>query len=391
MTSSEAFDTSAGGEHLPVTNGSSAIAATSDLHSQSLPHSHTHDHSHHDHSHVNYASTSIPPPLASNTRTTGGKGARNNNNNNNNSTRRARFNPALSSSTSSTLAASAPAFFPPTSSKSSQNLPPIRPSPVSETLLSRLTNELTKGTYDCSICFSSLSRSVAINSCSTCYTSFHLSCLSKWAIRSVAESSERATALANRNGTSDTVVAGTWSCPGCQTRSAEIPTKYYCYCQRVRDPPLRLPATPHSCGLQCAKTRPDGCSHGCSLLCHPGPCPSCPVVVAIQCHCSKQDLRVRCSGIYGMTSLAGGREELLSCKQVCGKTLECGLDVCERLCHEGDCGSCEKVREKKCYCGKLEKQELCGGIDREDRVQCHVPGDDNGWTGEWSCTSVCGA
>ena len=252
--------------------------------------------------------------------------------------RRARFNAALSSSSPSLTASATP-------SVASTPAPFQHPtaSPASETLLSRLTTELSNGTYDCSICFSSLSRTTSIHSCTTCYTSFHLSCISKWATRSVSDSAERAALLASRNPSASPAVAGHWRCPGCQTsfNASAVPKTYRCYCQRVRDPPHRPPATPHSCGQQCARPRPEGCKHQvrpprslsrgiadpfsqCQIECHPGPCPPCGVVLALRCHCGKKGMQVRCSAIYGPKG-EEGREEQLSCKERCGKKLGCEL------------------------------------------------------------------
>ena len=91
------------------------------------------------------------------------------------------------------------------------------------------------------------------------------------------------------------------------------------------------------------------------------------------------------------------RDALLSCGEVCGKPLGCGVDEhrCQRECHSGECGSCEEVRVKKCYCGREITEEECGRKEGRERVEgCFRPsktveGEEGGWTGEWSCGGVC--
>ena len=307
--------------------------------------------------------------------------------------RRNRFNAALSNS----LSASSTPFAPPAPHTTTVPGPIV--APANQTLLERLTTELTQGTYDCSICFSTLSKSTAIHSCTTCHTAFHLNCIEKWATRSCVESAERAAILASRNSGNRVGPAGeggVWRCPACQSPSPStaIPKTYTCFCTRVNNPQLRLPITPHSCGGQCARARPPGCKHSCALSCHPGPCPACPVVLEEGCFCGKKVLAVRCSAINSLKIGEGlGREELLSCRESCGKMLGCGLHRCEKECHSGDCAPCEEVREKRCYCGRDQLTEKCGEGARE-RIDCFRPsveGDKSSWEGEYGCERICDA
>ncbi|KAM0790050.1 hypothetical protein ACM66B_005378 [Microbotryomycetes sp. NB124-2] len=333
------------------------------------------------------------------------------------SSRRAKFNATLSNQSNQQLNAGATEFDPTQSTQTLANGPgpasrrekknkvfvPPASAPVSQTLLDRLTAELTSGTHDCSICFNALSRTTAIHSCSTCSTPFHLSCIKEWAQRSVTETAERAQLLATRESNPDPdSLEGNWRCPSCQTkfRPRDVPKKYKCYCGRMQDPPHRPPATPHSCGKPCARARPDGCKHeSCGLLCHPGPCPPCAVVLELPCHCGKSDVQARCSAVHGVKgALSTGlsKDELLSCGQQCGKPLACGLHECERQCHEGECGDCVRTRDKQCYCGRTTATEDCGHL-RSDRIECsrpveHDAGDKvESWIGEWECDNVCAA
>ncbi len=86
-----------------------------------------------------------------------------------------------------------------------------------------------------------------------------------------------------------------WRCPGCQNSSNVIPSVYKCFCGRVINPNERRGrgdlTVPHSCGELChrklASSDQDNCRHKCHQLCHPGPCPPCPVTVLRHCPCGK--------------------------------------------------------------------------------------------------------
>lgn len=122
------------------------------------------------------------------------------------------------------------------------------------------------------------------------------------------------------------------------------------------------------------------------------------MVLELKCYCGKEGKRVRCSAVNGVGAAAkvGGVEDLLSCGEKCGRLLECGLHECGRKCHEGECGKCEVVRGKKCFCGKEEVEEGCGEMKgREEGRECWRPiveGEEKeSWVGEWSCKKVCEA
>ncbi|GAA5919432.1 hypothetical protein JCM6882_006322 [Rhodosporidiobolus microsporus] len=319
--------------------------------------------------------------------------------------RRARFDAALSTgtATSSHLHATAAPFAPP----SAPAIPtPPTPAPVNQTLVERLTTELSSGEAECTVCFDSISRTARIYSCTQCFTPFHLTCISKWATSAVASSAERAQLLASRdtrNPPPPEQLEGHWACPNCnvQFKAKQVPTKYTCFCGRFTDPhpPKGAGATPHSCARPCNRKRPQGCKHPCSLGCHPGPCPPCPVVLNERCHCGSRPLGIRCSALHDgkpptPTSLAA-KEALKSCNQTHNAPLSCGLHSCQRPCHAGECGECEEIREKRCFCGKETNEGICGATRQEDRVEgCVVPGetsDGDVWMGEFSCDAPCGA
>lgn len=53
-------------------------------------------------------------------------------------------------------------------------------------------------------------------------------------------------------------------------KRSETPSRYYCYCGKVEDPPLDPWLVPHSCGQVCEREFKPSCGHKCLLLCHPG-------------------------------------------------------------------------------------------------------------------------
>ena len=281
---------------------------------------------------------------------------------------------------------------------------------MNQTLTERLTQELTSGTSDCSICYESITRTARIHSCSTCYTPYHLHCISAWAASAVASSAEKAQLSASRdprNPPDPQSLKGHWSCPNCATKfpPSSIPTKYKCYCGRFTDPqpPSKSStSTPHSCAKPCMKQRPVGCKHACSLTCHPGPCPPCPVVLKEKCHCQKRVLGIRCSALNdgkAETEMSREIKEVLkSCGEEHGKIMSCGIHTCQEKCHDGPCRECDQERAKKCYCGKESKLEMCGVTSTSSRIEgCLVPTSQDSdrplerWTGEYDCGSVCAA
>lgn len=107
----------------------------------------------------------------------------------------------------------------------------------------------------------------------------------------------------------------------------------------------------HSCDEACERQLQ--CKHNCRLLCHPGPCPACPVVgnfhqltrsrfsclqiVQASCHCGSAPKRaVRCA------------QRAWSCQQLCNRLLLCGVHRCADVCHAGECKPCVSTSEQSC-------------------------------------------
>lgn len=278
-------------------------------------------------------------------------------------------------------------------------------------LSARLTLELSTSNYECLVCFSTVTPFQPIYHCPTCFVIFHLRCSSEWASRSVIDSSTRARLLRDRDGVtcSEEAARGSWRCPGCQERhigEESVPTTYRCWCGKVEHPKRNShkrvdagqpkPSVPHGCGLACGKVIADGCVHNCALECHPGSCPPCPAVIETFCHCHQTKRVVRCSQLHPIQrQLNPLNDALLSCGQVCNRELGCELHLCTKPCHAGDCGPCEVMRDKSCYCGTVKMtNEKCSALIPPMRVPetvpkpCHSP-DGQEWLGEFSCKAPC--
>lgn len=130
----------------------------------------------------------------------------------------------------------------------------------------------------------------------------------------------------------------------------------------------------------------------CPLLCHPGSCDPCNVMLRMRCHCGQEEKTIKCGTLHPQTA-AEARidvDEFLSCGQTCGRMLSCGLHKCEKACHPGECGDCEIVREKTCYCGQHQITTLCGGTaEAEKRHDCVGKDQGQQWVGEFACDEAC--
>jgi transcriptional repressor NF-X1 len=213
-----------------------------------------------------------------------------------------------------------------------------------------LCQQLLGGSYECMVCCDKLRGHREVWSCPCCYHIFHLNCISRW--------SKSPAAAANEEHPEDG-----WRCPACQATSTVIPSVYKCFCGKVTNPNKSRKrndlTVPHTCGEPCRKRLAPSddsfCPHKCPQLCHPGPCPPCPIVVTRKCPCGKSSSRVRCSQM----------NLLPSCGQKCLKTLNCGVHKCNDVCHEGPCDSCTVSVPIKCHCQREVKQVLCDMSNEE--------------------------
>ncbi|XVF40733.1 hypothetical protein PTKIN_Ptkin01aG0138500 [Pterospermum kingtungense] len=226
-------------------------------------------------------------------------------------------------------------------------------SSISAVDLSKIQSYLTSsssGGLSCLICLERIRSSDPTWSCSSlCFALFHLSCVQSWARQSSDLSAARA--AARLPITAETAAKqATWNCPKCRYSysKSQIPKYYLCFCGKLQDPPSDNPwILPHSCGEICNRPLPYNCGHFCLLLCHPGPCPSCPKSIKARCFCgSVEDFR-RC----GFKNF--------SCNKICSKRLDCNKHKCVEVCHPGSCPPCRARDIYRCRCGKKEEAKDC--------------------------------
>ncbi|EEB07651.1 shuttle craft like transcriptional regulator [Schizosaccharomyces japonicus yFS275] len=231
---------------------------------------------------------------------------------------------------------------------------------------SKITYEIKTGQYECLICTDSVKHRHPVWYCNTCFHVFHLKCITKWCTNSLQNMNER-----------------NWRCPACQTQQEETDLKYRCWCGKYEKPEYVRGSMPHSCSEPCGKKRGPQCEHRCPLLCHPGPCPPCSSVIEQFCLCGSESRMTRCGAKSGLSSE-------FRCENVCGELLPCGKHTCERVCHSGTCGQCDKMVTVTCFCGNESKKIACKNA-RSPAV-CETITDDGSvksWKGSYSCGAIC--
>ncbi|KAL6978114.1 NF-X1-type zinc finger protein nfxl2 [Sarracenia purpurea var. burkii] len=233
-----------------------------------------------------------------------------------------------------------------------------RSSPDLAKIQSFLTSSRS-GALSCLICLERIRPSDPTWSCTSgCFAVFHLLCIQSWARQSSDLAAARA---ASRLPISASKAAETsvWNCPKCRIEYPKslIPKRYRCFCGKVEDPPNDPWILPHSCGEICDRPLKHNCGHYCLLLCHPGPCPSCPKLVKARCFCGAVEDILRC----GFKNF--------SCDGVCSKLLDCRIHRCEESCHDGECPPCRALGNYSCQCGAVKEERKC--CDRDFR--CGFP------------------
>uniref|UniRef100_A0A1B6CP89 PHD-type domain-containing protein n=1 Tax=Clastoptera arizonana TaxID=38151 RepID=A0A1B6CP89_9HEMI len=130
------------------------------------------------------------------------------------------------------------------------------------------------------------------------------------------------------------------NCPPCPQKSKQS-------CQCAKNVMIRDCAEPlWSCMEICGKSLKCG-YHSCKQICHKGDCGECPLTLPRQCPCGKTSLLLSCI------------EDVPTCKDTCGRTLDCGVHTCSQRCHKDKCGGCLERRIKKCRCGLHFKEIPC--------------------------------
>ncbi|KAJ8961344.1 hypothetical protein NQ317_018625 [Molorchus minor] len=132
----------------------------------------------------------------------------------------------------------------------------------------------------------------------------------------------------------------------CQNVCTEVPKQYKCYCGKALDPKYDPGVRPHGCGDVCLR-KGRMCEHKCTILCHPGPCPDCSVMVEKPCGCGSAEANI------------------------CNKILNCGIHQCKSVCHSGNCTPCREAIIQECYCNKQGRKVICSAeISGSLRYSC---------------------
>ncbi|XP_060518977.1 protein shuttle craft [Cylas formicarius] len=191
----------------------------------------------------------------------------------------------------------------------------------------RLIEMVNRRTLECLVCCEKIKHADKVWSCLQCFNIIHLNCISAWAKSSQIQDS--------------------WRCPACQNIFSEAPSIYKCYCGKMSDPKCDPNIIAHGCGEICLR-KGRNCDHKCTLLCHPGPCPDCTVMVSKPCGCGVTQQVVKCSGDLDII-----------CDAICNKVLDCGIHCCIKKCHSGSCSPCPQYIIQECYCGKTGRKVSC--------------------------------
>src|SRR5690606_4371043 len=96
---------------------------------------------------------------------------------------------------------------------------------------------------------------------------------------------------------------------------------------------------PPKCNFPCIRSQP--CGHECNHNCHDRneACPPCTEQVEKMCMGGHEMKKVKCF------------QKEINCGKKCGKSLPCGIHVCQKFCHSGDCLPIEVTRLSK-SCGQ---------------------------------------
>ncbi|CAL1387580.1 unnamed protein product [Linum trigynum] len=130
------------------------------------------------------------------------------------------------------------------------------------------------------------------------------------------------------------------------------------------------------CNLPCEKERKPGCTHPCSLRCHPDDCPPCKALVKRSCHCGSMVHAFDC--IYYNSLSKKEQISARSCGGPCHRKLPNCTHLCPETCHPGECPSPDKCSKKvtvRCRCQTLKKEWLCKDVQEAHRTAGSDPKD----------------
>ncbi|KAF4672416.1 Transcription initiation factor TFIID subunit 9 [Perkinsus chesapeaki] len=176
-------------------------------------------------------------------------------------------------------------------------------------------------------------------------------------------------------------------CGGCEVVLKDVT----CYCGKHRSDEIkcdRLSLGSWTCGDVCDKLLACG-NHHCTLPCHAGPCPSCPLdpraIGATRCACGKT------AAVTGAEPRRSCVDPLPTCGKICAKPLPCG-HLCPKKCHNGPCDDekCEEMVELTCVCGKTRRLMPCWeATTMTGPMKCHKKCNALKSCGKHRCNVVC--
>jgi len=246
--------------------------------------------------------------------------------------------------------------------------------------LNERSKEVVKGlcecTQECLICQNKIFQKSKIWNCERCAQPYHIGCIKRWIVQvNFGEQYDKNSGKSSLSKIKEQDVH--WSCPNCNTPFNGKCPRYKCFCGRRECPEFSPYILPHSCGKPCDRQRHPWCQHmTCNTLCHPGQCEPCQEQVELTCFCGKNKQMVPCSNA----------NQKSSCGQTCGKLLSCGKHYCDAICHEKlQCNPCAVKVTTKCYCGKQEKEVICG----HENFACEGICGKTLNCGEHKCTKMC--
>ncbi|KAM0053723.1 putative chromatin regulator PHD family [Helianthus debilis subsp. tardiflorus] len=311
-------------------------------------------------------------------------------------------------------------------------------------LVEEIQDKLIKGTVECMICYDMVKRSAPIWSCSCCFSIFHLHCIKKWAGALSSEGCNwgcpgcRSEQLMSSKDIRYVCFCGKRPDPpwdpyltphSCgEPCEKEIDSRSSCphrcvlQCHPGPCPPCKAFAPPRicpcgksdascfcnkntetavvcgevmvkgevnveedgvfSCSLPCGKPLACG-NHVCNETCHPGVCGECDLLPAklTSCSCGKT------SSLSLHEKRRSCLDPILTCSQVCGKVLPCGLHGCKVTCHPGPCPPCQVMVTQKCRCGSTSRSVEC--FMEIDTFTCDKPCGRKKNCGRHRCSDKC--
>lgn len=147
-------------------------------------------------------------------------------------------------------------------------------------------------------------------------------------------------------------------CPLCSVSNSQE-----CFCSKTKRTVIcgtnEYAMVSFCCEKPCGRTLNCG-NHLCEELCHPGECAPCSLLPENlnYCSCGKTEVK-RLNIPQRQTCL----DPMPTCTLICNKPMACGSasqpHLCDRPCHIGDCGPCDKTTTLRCECGATEKKMPC--------------------------------